>query len=103
MIIPFLLPVFLTYVISPLGLRKKKVLGKFRVIQDLSAPFEGISVNSCIPIRDWMITYNTVDTTIRLIQWVEQGAILAKTDIEHTYKLIPVHPDDIPALGIRWF
>ncbi len=40
---------------------------------------------------------------IRLIQEVGQGAILAKTDIDHAYKLIPVHPDDVPALCIRWF
>ncbi len=103
MIGPFLGPVFPAYVISPLGLRKKKVPGKFRVIHDLSAPFEGISVNSCIPTKDGTVTYDTVDTAIQLIQRAGQGAILAKTDIEHAYKLIPVHPDDIPALGIWWF
>ncbi len=34
---------------------------------------------------------------------VGPGAFLAKIDIEHAYKLIPIHPADIPALGIRWF
>ncbi len=63
MIRPFL-------VISPLGLRKKKVPGKFRVIHDLSAPFEGISVNSCILTRYRMVTYDTVDIAIQLIQRV---------------------------------
>ncbi len=28
---------------------------------------------------------------------------MAKTDIQHAYKLIPIHPHDVPALGIRWF
>ncbi len=44
MIRPFLEPVFPAYMISPLGLRAKKVPGKFRVIQDLMAPFKGVSV-----------------------------------------------------------
>ncbi len=50
-----------------------------------------------------MVSYDMVDTAIKLIQEVCQGAILAKTDIEHAYKHLPVHPDDVPALGIRWF
>ncbi len=55
------------------------------------------------PTKDGMVTYDTVDTDIQLIQRAGHGTILAKTDIEHAYKLIPAHPDDIPALGIRWF
>ncbi len=43
--------------------------------------------------------YDTFDSAIQLIQRAGQVAILAKTDIEHAYKLIPVHP----SLGIRWF
>ncbi len=49
------------------------------------------------------MSYDTVDMAMRLIQEAGPGARLAKTDIEHAYKLIPIHPDDIPALGIRWF
>ncbi len=67
---------------------KKKLPGKFRVIHDLSSPFEGISVNSCIPTKDGTVMYDTVDTAIQLIQRAGQRAILAKTDIEHAYKLI---------------
>ncbi len=40
---------------------------------------------------------------IALIQSIGPGALLTKTDIEHAYKIIPIHPEDIPALGIRWF
>ncbi len=68
MIGPFLGPVFPDYVISPLGLGKKKVPGKFRVIHDLSAPFEGVSVNSCIPAEEGTVRYDMVDAAIHLIQ-----------------------------------
>ncbi len=103
MIGPFLGLVFPAYVISPLGLQVKKVPGKFRVIQDLSAPFEGVSVNSCIPMVEGTVTYDMVDTGIQLIRKAGPRAIPAKIDIEHAYKLVPIHPEDIPALGIRWF
>ncbi len=67
------------------------------------APFEGVSVNSCIPMVEGTVTYYTVDTTIQLIRKAGPGAILAKTDVEHAYKLVPIHLEDIPALGIKWF
>ncbi len=73
MIGPFTEPAFPVYVISILGLRAMKAPGKFRVIHNLSAPFEGLSVNSCIPKADGTVSYNTVDTAIRLIQEVGQG------------------------------
>ncbi len=47
------------------------------------------------------VSYCTVDMAIRLVQEAGPGAILAKTDIEHAYKLTPIHPDDITTLGIR--
>ncbi len=101
MIVPFPNPVFNYYVTSPLGLREKKTPGKFRMIHDLSAPFGGPSVNSHIPTEAGTVSYDTVDTAISLIQTI--GPVLAKTDIEHAYQPIPIHLDDIPALGIRWF
>ncbi len=55
-----------------------------------------------IPTMDGTVTYNTIDMSIWLIQWAGQRAILTKTDIKHSYKFIPIHPDDIPALDIHW-
>ena len=31
-----------------------------------------------------------------------RGSLLAKADIEFTYQLIPVHPNDRPLLAICW-
>ncbi len=80
--------VFSHHVVSPLGLREKKMPEKFRVIHDLSAPFGGSSVNSYIPTEAGTVSYDTVDTAIALIQSIGPGAVLAKSDIEHAYKLI---------------
>jgi hypothetical protein len=102
MIGPFPKPIFRHYIISPLGLVKKKQQGKFRVIHDLSSPFKGVSVNSTIPKEAGAVSYHTVDTAVRLIRNLGPGCVLIKTDIEHAYKNIPIHPLDIPALGVKW-
>lgn len=31
-----------------------------------------------------------------------EGALMAKIDIRSTYRIVPVHPDDRPLLGMRW-
>ena len=31
-----------------------------------------------------------------------QGALLAKLDLKSAYRMVPVHPDDSPLLGITW-
>ncbi len=100
---PFLGPVFQAYMISPMKILAKKVPGKFRVILDLLAPFEGVSVNSCIPMDEGTVTYDMVNTSIQLINRAGPGAILAKTDVEHAYKLVPIHREDIPTMWVRWF
>ncbi len=99
---PFSQPIFDQYYISPLGLTEKKVPGKYRFIQDLSVPREGLSVNDAIPVEAEAVSYDTVDNVVRMIQGHGLGSVLGKTDVEHAYKLIPIHLDDIPALGMRW-
>ncbi len=103
MIGPFTLPVFQDYIISLLGIRERKTPGKFCLIHNLSAPHGGSSVNYSIPKEEATVSYDTVDSAVKLIQSIGQSAVMAKTDIQHSYKLIPIHPQDIPALGIRWF
>ncbi len=44
-----------------------------------------------------------VDTAVQLIQQVGPGAVSYKSGVEHAYKLIPIHMDDVPALGIKLF
>ncbi len=102
MIGPFLKPIYKDFCVSPLGLRKKKELNKFRIIHDLSAPYSDNSVNNHIPTEAATVSYHSVETAIRLIRDIGLGAVLCKTDIEYAYKLVPIHEDDIPALGIKW-
>lgn len=76
----------------------KQKPGEFRVIHHLSFP-EGLSINDGIPKEFSAVTYQTVDDAVTLIKRFGKGALLAKTDIEHGYKNIPIHPRDHELLG----
>ena len=84
--------------ISPLGLVPKQKPGEYRVIHDLSYP-EGLSINDGIVKEDSAVSYQTIDDAVTLIKQFGKGALLSKTDIEHGYKNIPIHPADHELLG----
>ena len=74
---------------------------KWRLITDLSFP-PGHSVNDGIDPTLCSLSYSTVDEVAGLVARLGPGALLAKIDIESAYRLIPVHPDDRPLLGMQW-
>ena len=75
--------------VNRLGAVPKSTPGKYRLIVDLSYPSGG-SVNDGIESR--------AQTVLRL----GRGTLLAKMDIRHAYRNIPVHPEDRWLLGMSW-
>ena len=75
--------------------------GKWRLILDLSSP-RGHSVNDGIPPELCSLTYASVDQAVEKIVGLGRDALLAKVDVEHAYRNIPVHPDDRILLAMRW-
>ena len=75
--------------------------GKWRLITDLSSP-EGASVNDGISPTLCSLSYTSVDKVAKAAQRLGPGALLAKVDIKSAYRLVPVHPDDRPLLGVMW-
>ena len=37
-----------------------------------------------------------------IVRRLGRGTVLAKIDLLHAYRVIPVHPDDHPLLAIKW-
>lgn len=97
---PFKKPPFKDLVCSPLGLVPKSD-GKYRLIHDLSFP-KGHSVNSDIPIENSAVSYDSIDHIIRLVKINGYGALMAKTDIENAFRIIPISPSDYNLLGFTW-
>ena len=48
------------------------------------------------------LAYISVADIASAILSLGPGSLLAKSDVKHAYRQIPVHPDDRPLLGMRW-
>ena len=87
--------------INRFGVIPKSSSEKWRFITDLSHP-EGKSVNDGIDKELCSLSYISVDEVAHQAIQLGRGALLAKLDIKSAYRLVPVHPDDRPLLGMSW-
>ena len=87
--------------INRVGVIPKKTPGKWRLITDLSFPY-GKSVNDGINPDITSLTYIRVDDVAQQVITLGRGAMIAKTDIEAAYRLLPIHNDDKHLLGMLW-
>ena len=67
---------------------------------DLSRPL-GSGVNDFINKDDYSLQYCNVDDAIRHLLSYGVGANMAKLDIKHAFRLIPVRPADWPLLSYK--
>ena len=75
--------------------------GKWRLITDLSHP-EQRSVNDGINPDSFGVHYASVDDAVQKILSTGRGTRLAKIDVQHAFRNIPVHPQDRTLLGMEW-
>ena len=68
---------------------------------DLSFPARH-SVNDGIKREDFTLSYAHVVDAVNFIISEGCGTLLTKIDIRGAYRLIPIHPEDRPLLGISW-
>jgi hypothetical protein len=87
--------------VSRFGLVLKKTPGAWRLIVDFSSP-EGFSVNDGIEDHLGTPQYMSVENALDIARQLGRGCLLAKMDIKKAYRMIPVHPDDRPLLGMQW-
>ena len=87
--------------INPVGLVPKKAPGEFRMITNLSSP-RGQSINDGILDEFVHISYSTLEDAVRLICKCGPSPFLAKLDIKHAFRLIPIKPSQHNLLCFRW-
>ena len=63
----------------------------------------GRSVNNGIDDDICSLSYISVDQIAEVAASYGNGALLAKVNIESAYRLIPVHPQDHPLLGMQLY
>ena len=92
---------FREFQINPVGLVPKKTPGEFRMITNLSSP-RGTSINDGI-LEDFVhVSYSSLEDAIRLICRCGPSPFLAKLDIKHAYRLVPIRPSQYNLLCFRW-
>lgn len=94
-------PPFSPFVSSPLGIVPKSESGKVRIIHDLSYP-KNNSINTNIPKENFVVQYDTIDWVINLVQQYGPYCLMAKTDIEDAFRIIPINPSDYHLLVFSW-
>ena len=99
---PFSDKPFPKFQISPLKLHPKKEQGKFRLIHNLSAPYDEKSINENICNENTSVQYASIQDAITIIQQLGPHCYMAKSDIKSAYRLIPVSPADYPKLGLKF-
>ena len=95
---PFDISPFPNLQISPLGLVPKKKVGEYRVIHHLLYP-DHLSINDGIPQDKCTVQYQAIDDAISLVKYHGQGSLMAKTDMENGYRLVPINERDHELLG----
>ena len=99
---PFKEVPFQNFHVSPLKLTPKKLPGEYRLIQNLSYPYDEKSVNHAIPTEFSSVEYATIQDAIDIIQYLGPNCFMAKSDIKSAFRLIPVSPNDYHLLGFSF-
>ena len=87
--------------VNRFGVIPKGNSGKWRLITDLSYP-PGNSVNDGIDPKLCSLKYTSVEDVAGIAAKLGQGALMAKVDTEAAYRLVPVHLQHRPLLGMEW-
>ena len=74
---------------------------KWRLFLDLSSPTDS-SMNDGIPSELCSLSYITTDDAVEKVMELGIGCLLAKVDVEHVYRNIPIHPKDRSLIAMKW-
>lgn len=55
------------------------------------------------PPENSKVSYDSIDKVVDLVQRFATGSLLAKTDIQDAFRIVPIHPEDYHLLGFSWY
>lgn len=87
---------------SPLAIREKSKKGTYRLLHNLSFPYNEASVNFNISKEDATVQYSGVSDAIEIIQNLGKGCYMAKCDISEAFRLLPLNPKIYHLFGFKW-
>lgn len=92
---------FNEFQLNPVGLVPKKTPGEFRMFTHLSSP-RGSSVNDGILEEFVQVSYASLEDALKLICHCGPSPFLAKLNIKHAYRLLPIKPSQYGLLCFQW-
>ena len=99
---PFPAAPFKNFRCSPLALRPKATPGKYRLLHNLSHPYNEVdAVNDNIPDELCKVKYDTIDSALKILA-SRPSSYMAKSDISEAFRLIPLHPDSHKLTGFMF-
>jgi hypothetical protein len=100
---PFDSPPFEPFFVSPLKLIPKRQQGEYRLILNLSYPFyNDMSINAGIDPSQSRVVYEGLDDALDIVHKLGHLCFIAKDDLCHAFKLLPVHPACYWMLGFQF-
>ena len=96
---PFPQPPLNNFKCSPLALREKKDPGKYRLLHNLSYPYDQTAVNFNISKANSTVQYQSISDAISCILQCGQKPYMAKCDIADAFRIIPLHPSQYNLTG----
>ena len=97
---PFSSPPLPNFICSPLSLREKSTPGSYRLLHNLSFPYDARAVNHNIPQDFSSLQYASVYDAIKILIRYDT-CFMAKADIKEAYRLIPLAPQCYNLLGFQ--
>ena len=97
---PFKEKPFDKFKISPLALREKSTPGTYRLLHNLSHPYDLRAVNVGIPQRFKSVKYSTILDAVDII-YRYPGSFMAKTDIQSAFRIVPISPESYHLMGFQ--
>ena len=98
---PFESPPFSHFKQTPLAMREKSTKGKFRLLHNLSYPYNFESVNFNIPEANYKLQYSSINSALKLIRQMPD-CFLAKSDIQDAFRILPLDPDSYHLVGFKF-
>ena len=83
-------------IVRALGAILKPTPSEVRLIHDCSRP-HGQAVNDYITTDSFK--FQTLDDAIKLLQ---PNYFMAKIDLRHAYRSVPIHPENYQFTGLKW-
>ncbi len=99
---PYQRPPFKNYKVMPISIREKSTPGKFRLLRNLTYPYDSRSVNLNIPHEFTTVQYAGIQEAINIILNLGKGCNMAKSDIKNAYRHVPIHPSQHHLMGFKW-